>query len=75
MSDDPVTSDELKTVLVTQFGAIPRRSWGFEALYRDGRLFAMFDGEELIAKWPVATRQRLRRRVPGIRSLQSGGRH
>ena len=70
MSDDPVTSDDLRSVLVTQFSAVPRRSWGFEALYHDGRLFAMFDGEELIAKWPDVTRERLRRSVPGIRAFR-----
>jgi hypothetical protein len=52
------------------FGAVPRRSWGFDALYREGRLFAMFDGEELIAKWPVSTREHLRRRVPGVRAFR-----
>jgi hypothetical protein len=30
----------------------------------------MFDGEELIAKWPVSTRDHLRRRVPGVRSFR-----
>jgi hypothetical protein len=65
-----VTREEVRPFLVTEFGAVPRRSWGFDALYRDRRLFAIFDGEELIAKWPVATREHLRRSVPGVRAFR-----
>ena len=70
MSDHAVTREELRSILVTDFGAVPRPSWGFDALYREGRLFAMFDGEELIAKWPVSTREHLRRNVPGVRAFR-----
>jgi hypothetical protein len=70
VSDDAVTREELRSFLVTDFGAVPRPSWGFDALYREGRLFAMFDGEELIAKWPVSTREHLRRSVPGVRAFR-----
>jgi hypothetical protein len=65
-----VTREELRSFLLTEFGAVARRSWGFDALYREGRLFAMFDGEELIAKWPVSTRKHLRRSVPGVRAFR-----
>ncbi len=61
VSDDPVTREELRSFLVADFGAVPRPSWGFDGLHREGRLFAMFDDEELIAKWPASTHEHLRR--------------
>jgi len=70
VSGDSVTREELRSLLVTDFGAIPRRSWGFDALYRDGRLFVIFDGDELIGKWPASTRERLRRTTPGVRAFR-----
>jgi hypothetical protein len=70
VSNHAVTREELRSLLVADFGAVPRQSWGFDALYREGRLFAMFDGEELIAKWPVSTREHLRRSVPGVRAFR-----
>ena len=70
MSDRTVTRAELRSFLVTDYGAVPRRSWGFDGLYRGGRLFAIFDGEELIGKWPAATREHLRRSVAGVRAFR-----
>jgi hypothetical protein len=70
VSNHAATREELRSFLVTDFGAVPRRSWGFDALYREGRLFAMFDCEDLIAKWPVSTREHLRRSVSGVRAFR-----
>lgn len=49
----------LTTILVEQFGATQRRSWGHDALYRDGRLFVLFDAGDLVGKWPDARRAAL----------------
>ncbi|HEX5939930.1 MAG TPA: hypothetical protein VFZ12_06185 [Dehalococcoidia bacterium] len=51
--------DSLTTILVEQFGATQRRSWGHDALYRDGRLFVLFDGSDLVGKWPDDRRSTL----------------
>lgn len=57
--------DEVREFLVEAFGARPRRSWGFDALYHRGRLFVLFDGDDMVGKWPPAIREELRAAVPG----------
>jgi hypothetical protein len=49
----------LAAILVGEFGATQRRSWGHEALYRDGRLFVLFDNGDLVGKWPDHRRTQL----------------
>jgi hypothetical protein len=44
VSNHTVTREELRSFLVTDFGAVPRPTWGLDARYREGRLFAIFDG-------------------------------
>ena len=60
---------EVRTFLVEAFGARPRRSWGFDALYHRGRLFVLFDGPELVGKWPPALRSQVRSAVPGAHAF------
>lgn len=50
---------ELRSFLVEVFAAEPRRSWGLDAFYHRGRLFVLFDGGDLVGKWPPKTRARL----------------
>jgi hypothetical protein len=63
---------ELRSLLVdslqAQFGAQRRRSWGHEALYSRGRLFVLFDEDDLVGKWPDKRRTSLRA-MPGVRSF------
>jgi len=68
-SDPAATAAEVREFLVEAFGAQPRRSWGFDALYHRGRLFVIFDGAELVGKWPPAIRAELRAGVPGVHAF------
>jgi len=68
-SDPAATAAEVREFLVEAFGAQPRRSWGFDALYHRGRLFVIFDGAELVGKWPAAIRAELRAAVPGVHAF------
>ena len=52
-----------------EFGAQPRRSWGLDALYHEGRLFVMFDAGDLVGKWPLEMRDDLRATVPGVHAF------
>lgn len=60
---------EVREFLVTTFGAQPRRSWGLDALYHRGRLFVLFDGGDLVGKWPAGQRTELRASVPGVHAF------
>jgi hypothetical protein len=60
---------DLRSFLIDEFGAIARRSWGLDALYYDDRLFVLFDGDDLVGKWPRTTRERLRAEVTGVRAF------
>ena len=67
--DADAIAAEVREFLTEAFGAQPRRSWGFDALYHRGRLFVMFDGGELVGKWPPAMRRELRTGVPGVHAF------
>jgi hypothetical protein len=60
---------EVHEFLVATFGAQPRRSWGFDSLYHRGRLFILFDGGDLVGKWPPELRTELRASVPGAHAF------
>jgi hypothetical protein len=60
---------EVREFLVETFGAQPRRSWGLDALYHRGRLFVLFEGGDLVGKWPPQLRGELRATVPGVRAF------
>jgi hypothetical protein len=60
---------EVREFLVETFGAQPRRSWGLDALYHRGRLFILFDGGDLVGKWPPEVRTDLRATTPGVRAF------
>jgi hypothetical protein len=49
----------LTSILIEQFGATKRRSWGHDALYNQGRLFVLFDKGDLVGKWPDQRRAQL----------------
>lgn len=49
----------LTSILTEQFGAVRRRSWGHDALYSQGRLFVLFDKEDMVGKWPDQRRAQL----------------
>lgn len=61
----------LREFLTEQFGAVRRRSWGLDAYYRGNRLFAILDEGDLVGKWPVTRRERLRATIPGVRPFMS----
>lgn len=61
--------DDVRSFLIDDFGAVARRSWGLDALYHRDRLFVLFDGDDLVGKWPPATRARLRDEVAGVRAF------
>lgn len=71
MPDDQIS--QLRDFLIDSFGALPRRSWGLDALYHRGRMFLVFDGEEMVGKWPAVTRERLRTTLPGVRAFIEEG--
>ncbi|MGH2489326.1 MAG: hypothetical protein ACRDFR_06900 [Candidatus Limnocylindria bacterium] len=64
---------EVREFLVETFGAQPRRSWGLDALYHRGRLFVLFDGGDIVGKWPPQLRSKLRARIPGVRAFMDEG--
>ena len=64
---------EVREFLITTFGAKPRRSWGLDALYHRGRLFILFDGDDLVGKWPTDLRAELRASVRGVRAFMDEG--
>ena len=64
---------EVREFLVETFGAQPRRSWGLDALYHRGRLFVLFEGGDLVGKWPPQLRGELRARIPGVRAFMDEG--
>jgi len=61
----------LREFLTEHFGAVRRRSWGLDAYYRGNRLFAILDKGDLVGKWPVPTRERLRATIPDVRPFMS----
>jgi hypothetical protein len=66
-------AEEVREFLVATFGAQPRRSWGLDALYHRGRLFVLFDGGDLVGKWPATQRAQLRASVRGVRAFMDDG--
>lgn len=62
---------EVREFLVDTFGAQPRRSWGLDSLYHRGRLFVLFDANDLVGKWPRDLRTELRASVPGVRAFMN----
>lgn len=60
-SDPAAVAVEVRELLVDGFGAQPRQSWGLDALYHRGRLFVMFDDDQMIGKFPPDLRDRMRR--------------
>ena len=64
-------AEDVRAFLVAEFGAQPRRSWGFDSLYHRGRLFVLFDGGDLVGKWPVDQRHELRASIRGVHAFMS----
>jgi hypothetical protein len=43
---------DLEQRLRRELGARPRRTWHLDAWYAGGRMFCVFDGDDLVGKWP-----------------------
>ena len=44
--------EDVRKALRDRVGATSRRTWHLDAMYGGGRMFLIFDGNELVGKWP-----------------------